>query len=213
MSALISYSHLDRQLAIRMSRVLSEFKLDNWWDNKLELSSVWNYELEDKLARSTSIVVLWTPNSYNSDWVKREASIAVDNSKLIQLNFFGTKLPSSFARLQAAEIPTWETNTFPRGIRLALNEIAKYQNIAPVLSDYSYLFNLKISDEKVCKFVEDKKHRQGYFPKLDGPLYKDIWEMQISGKLKLYDELYVGSKYGLGEERYYELLEYLSEKK
>lgn len=213
MSAFISYSHLDRQLAIRMSKVLSEFKLDNWWDNKLKLSSPWSSELEDKLARSTSIVVLWTPNSCTSNWVKREASIGVDNYKLIQLNFFETKLPPRFAKLQAAEIPSWEANTFPRGIRIALNEIAKYQNIEPVLSDYSYLFSFKISDEKVWKFVEEKKHHQGYFPKLDGTLYKDIWDMQMSGKLKLYDELHVGSRFYLDEERYYELLEYLSEKK
>lgn len=211
MSALISYSHLDRSLAKRFAKTLSGFDLKYWWDDRIALSSPWNAELEQRLMEATSIVVLWTGNSVRSDWVIHEATIAAASSKLVQLRMSGVSLPSRFAELQAADVQNWEENTFPRGIRLSLNAIASLQSRPPVLEEYAHIRRLKISGSKVMRFVHDKKHHEGYFPKLDGPLFKDIWEMEQNNQIKLYDELHRGSKFNMDEERYYELIEYLSE--
>ena len=211
MSAFISYSHHDRTLARRLSRVLTEFGLEHWWDDALALSTPWNAVLEQRLRSASSIVVLWTPKSSNSEWVHREARMGADVAKLVQLRFGEASLPAEFAALQAAEVPNWEENTHPRGIRRALNEVARLQQRDPVLQEHLRMRGLVISDSRVTKFIDGKKHHEGYFPKLDGPLYKDIWEMQMSGQIKLYDELRLGSRHSVDEERYYELLEYLSD--
>lgn len=131
-------------------------------------------------------------------------------SKLIQVQFVQTPLPTYFSKLQAANVPRWENGTFPRGIRNALNEVARRQAREMVLPEYPHICTLRLSSEKVSEYIDSKKHYEGYFPKLDGPLFKDIWEMQMSGEMKLYDELHPGSRHDLEEERYYELLQYLS---
>lgn len=210
MSAFISYSHHDRSLARRLSRVATGFGLEHWWDDELALSTPWNAELEQRLGSATSIVVLWTPKSCNSDWVQREARIGADAAKLVQLRFDQASLPNEFAALQAADVPSWEENTHPRGIRRALNGIARLQSRDPVLAEHLDIRRLVISDSRIGQFIDKKKHHEGYFPRLDGPLYKDLWEMQMGGQIKLYDELRLGSRHQVDEERYYELLEYLS---
>jgi len=211
MSAFISYSHRDRALARRLSEVLSKFDLEHWWDDRIELSARWSAELERRLLAATSIVVLWTSSSTQSEWVCREATFAAESSKLVQLRISNATLPHPFAELQAADVPVWEEGTFPRGIRRALNSIAAFQAVGPVLDEYTHIYQLTLSDSKVMQFLHHKKHREGHFPKLDGPLYKDIWEMQMAGRIKLYDELHPGSRHNMDEERYYELIEYLSD--
>lgn len=123
----------------------------------------------------------------------------------------GAILPADFGKLQAADVPIWEENTFPRGIRRILNAIAVLQGGAPVLEEYAHIRGKRVSGDKVDRFVQQKKHHEGYFPELDGTLYKDVWEMLMSDQIKLYDELRLGSRLHLDEERYYELIEYLSE--
>lgn len=75
MPTFISYSHLDRALAKRFAKVFESFGLETWWDDRISLSCPWNQELEHRLATATSIVVLWTKNSTQSEWVRREASL------------------------------------------------------------------------------------------------------------------------------------------
>ena len=135
MSAFISYSHLDRPLARRISRVFDSFGLLHWWDDKLALSTRWSAELDHRLNSATSIVVLWTVASSSSDWVKREASVGAAANKLVQFRFGKASLPDEFAPLQAAEAPNWEENTFPRGLRSALNEVGRLQQRDEVVLD------------------------------------------------------------------------------
>lgn len=210
MSAFISYSHLDRPFAIRFRKSLQAFGLQYWWDDQIGLSAPWSAELEHRLAASTAIVVLWTPNSTHSEWVRREAAFAVSESKLVQVLIGQADLPAEFAHLQAASVPVWEENTFPLGIRRSLNTIARLQSKAPVLDEYAHIRRLKLSGDGIMRFVDEKKHHEGYFPKLDGPLFKDLWEMLRAGDIKLYDELHPGARSHMDEERYYELVEYLS---
>lgn len=211
MTAFISYSHLDRPVAKRFAGILDEFGLAHWWDDRIALSSRWNDELEQRMASATSVVVLWTPNSVDSDWVCHEAAIGLAASKLLQFRMMNAQLPEEFAHLQAADVPVWEAGTYPRGIRRGLNAIAGLQSKPPVLDEHPRVRLLKLSDNKVMRFIDEGKHREGYFPKLDNTLFKDIWEMQMDGQIKLYDELRGGSRLHMSEERYYELIEYLSE--
>jgi hypothetical protein len=211
MTAFISYSHHDRALAQRISKTLSRFNLQYWWDDRIELSAPWSPVLKERLTAASSVLVLWTPPAAASEWVLYEAAFAHKHEKLVQMRVGETTLPAAFAALQAADLSVWPENTLPRGIRRVLNKIADLQGLSAVVDEHTRAQNLVLSSARVARFIDEKKHHEGYFPKLDGPLYKDIWEMQMNGCVKLYDELYPGSRTGLDEERYYELLEFLSD--
>jgi hypothetical protein len=208
--AFISYSHVDRQLALRVAGTLRRFGLEHWWDDRIPLSKLWNDEIDANLAAASAVLVIWTEASAKSEWVIREAMFAQANDKLVQLRMNGAPLPEGFGALQAAEIPVWEDNTLPRGIRSALNKVAALARRPAVVEEYTRVLGLNISFEKVDAFLSQKKHYEGYFPRLDGALYKDIWEMGTSKTIKLYDELLPGSRSNVDEERYYELIEYLA---
>jgi hypothetical protein len=119
MTALISYSHRDRALARRISQTLSRFNLEHWWDDRIEISTLWNDALEKRLRAASSVLVLWTDAAATSQWVLHEATVARDRRTLVQVRIGSAPLPDDFTALQAADLPVWEENTLPRGIRSA----------------------------------------------------------------------------------------------
>jgi hypothetical protein len=223
----ISYSRGDFEWAQRIVSTLESYELKAWWDDRINLSGRWNEEIVQNLHLARSVLVVWSERSLKSEWVNREADLALSQNKLIQLRIDNILLSENFSPIQAADLFTWERNTLPKGIRRVINEIAVWSGKSPPLNEYDHIRGLKISSAKVGKFQDEKKHREGYFPRLDGPLYADFWQMmraqaelEESGQhdndrhketIKLYDELHRGSRHNLSEERYYELVEYLSE--
>jgi hypothetical protein len=208
----ISYARPDTEITRRLSRILAARDLVAWWDDRIELSAPWTDVLLDQLASAVSVLVLWSRNSVDREWVLREAKDALSRGTLVQLRLDSTSLPEPFARLQAVSLPVWEENTHPRSIRRIVNEIASRAGKPIPFDEHQSVLELTLSSDKIDRFVSTKKHYEGYFPKLDGPLYKDIWEM-LTGQspIKLYDELRPGSRNDVDEDRYYELIEYLSE--
>jgi TIR domain len=206
----ISYARMDFDVAKRLAGIFERFALSPWWDDRIELSKPWDEAIYDNLKAIHSVVVLWTGNSVSSEWVRQEASYALDRNKYLSIAFRGAVPPDRFGSIQAANLPRWEENTLPRAIRRVLNEVADRAGKPPVLDEHTDVLSLEICSEKVRKFVASKKHHENYFPKLDGPLYADIWAMMMQRKITLYDELKIGSRHNLTEDRYYELIEYLS---
>ncbi|MFC0339160.1 toll/interleukin-1 receptor domain-containing protein [Paracoccus niistensis] len=208
----ISYARADTEVARRLSRTLAARDMVAWWDDRIELSAPWTDVLLNNLVSAASVLVLWSCNSVDREWVLREAEDARSRGKLLQLRLDSTPLPEPFASLQAASLPTWEENTHPRGIRQIVNEIATRAEKPLPFDEHQRVLQLRLSSKKVHQFIASKKHRDGYFPKLDGTLYADIWESLIGqSPIKLYDELRPGSRHHLDEDRYYELIEYLSD--
>ena len=206
----LSYARPDQDIVRRFSKTLTRYGVTSWWDDGIGLSQEWEKAIYDNLSGARSVLVIWSKNSIGREWVNAEANEALAQGKLIQACLDKTPLIGVFAALQTAEISTWEDNTYPRGLRRIVNEIAQRAGKSPPLNEYEHIRGLRISSTKMGEFEHRKKHREGYFQKLDGPLYADFCEMLISGEIKLYDELRRGSRHNLSEDRYYEMVEYLS---
>jgi len=79
----ISYSQKDRELAKSLADFLTECGYDLWWDYELIGGTKFRIEIKKKLESSKAAIVIWTPNSVESDWVVEEAEEAKHTRKLI----------------------------------------------------------------------------------------------------------------------------------
>lgn len=81
----MSYSREDASQQHRVAVELRERGINVWVDteNLIPGSPAWEREIERSIRGSAGLIVLLSPNSNNSEWVRRELSFAEQNSKRI----------------------------------------------------------------------------------------------------------------------------------
>src|SRR5215831_11771800 len=85
----ISYSKADRAEAVKLSAYLESLGYGVWWDQSLTSRLEYRDAIVAELVRARAAVVIWSPNSVRSDWVRSEAGRAHGDRKLIPVRTAG----------------------------------------------------------------------------------------------------------------------------
>ena len=110
----ISYAQADREVARKISKLFEDGGWSVWWDRKIPAGKTWRNVLEQVLQNMRCMVVLWSANSINSEWVKEEAEEGKAQGKLVPILIESVKLPIGFRTIQAADLTGWNGNkNFP----------------------------------------------------------------------------------------------------
>jgi TIR domain len=104
----LSYARHDQRCAERLATVLSAKGLSVWWDRKIHAGRSYERVIEEALAQARIVVVLWSRFSVESDWVRAEASYALETNKLLPLNIDRTRLPLRFRPVQTISLTNWD---------------------------------------------------------------------------------------------------------
>ncbi len=114
----LSYQKRDATLAVRMVQLLNGAGLTVWWDQDLTPRESWDRVIEREIADADHVLVLWTPNSVQSEWVRIEANYALNctPSKLVQARFDAAQVPIAFSMRQYVDLdfakpdrgPSWD---------------------------------------------------------------------------------------------------------
>ena len=121
----LSYSSHDRPEARRVAVLLQDHGWSVWWDRGIEVGTPWADELEQALARTRAVVVLWSFRSKRSKWVRHEAAIGSEKGALISVLIAGTKVPSEFASCQAADLSGWDGDSRRTEVQALLSGLAR----------------------------------------------------------------------------------------
>jgi hypothetical protein len=102
----LSYQKRDRDLAERMAAALKAEGVSVWWDDDLTPRESWDRTIEREIAAADHVLVLWTANSVESDWVRIEGNYARNctPSKLIQARFDHAAIPIAFSMIQYVDL-------------------------------------------------------------------------------------------------------------
>ena len=100
----VSYRKDDRALAERLVMALRAAGKSVWWDDALNPSQAWDAMIEREIAAARYVIVLWTPQSVHSDWVRSEAHYAQDHGKLVPVIGEACTLPLAFMLRQAVDL-------------------------------------------------------------------------------------------------------------
>jgi len=148
---MISYASEDRALARLLVSRLSAIGLNVWWDQLIAPGRIYREEIEQKLESCRKVIVVWSPNSIASTFVRDEAQRALNLRKLVPCIVSGVTPPIGFGDVNAAIIDMQELQsdeTLPWIKRLA-RELRESTDGCPI--DAAIQGALPIEIQRACR--------------------------------------------------------------
>lgn len=104
----ISYSRRDQTKVAMLARAIADEGYEVWWDEELPPHRSYGDVITDKIATANAALVVWSKDSVQSEWVRAEADMARNQSKLIQTSLDDVMPPLPFNQIQNAAIGDWQ---------------------------------------------------------------------------------------------------------
>ena len=106
----LSYNRQDQAVARRYAEALTAAGFSVWWDVTLRSGEAYDEVTEKALRTAAAVVVLWSPRSVVSRWVRAEATIADRNGTLVPVTIEACQRPIMFELTQTADMTRWQGN-------------------------------------------------------------------------------------------------------
>ena len=103
----LSYNREDQAVARRYAEAFEATGLSVWWDTTLRVGQAYDEVTEAALRGAKAVVVLWSPRSVVSRWVRSEATLSDRAHTLVPVMIEACDRPIMFELTQTAELSTW----------------------------------------------------------------------------------------------------------
>lgn len=104
----ISYCSEDRNVARRFAQRFVDEGFTVWWDAALHSGETFDEVIESALKAAKAVVVLWSPRSVGSRWVRAEATLADRRNKLAPVTIEPCDRPIIFELTHTADLTRWK---------------------------------------------------------------------------------------------------------
>ena len=130
----ISYNREDQTTAGLFAEGFKEAGLSVWWDVTLSSGDAYDQITEQALKEASAVVVLWSPRSVVSRWVRAEATVADRNSTLVPVMVEACERPIMFELTQTADLSQWHGDCRdPAWLALVADVRRRIAQRAPIL--------------------------------------------------------------------------------
>ncbi len=128
----LSYARKDAATAGRLATTLEAAGHSVWWDRRLAGGARFSDDIEQEIHRCDRLLVLWSPASTKSVWVRDEAAAARDLGKLVPLSLDGAVPPLGFRQFHTRDISRWaDRGTLPAALLADLGDATATTNKRP----------------------------------------------------------------------------------
>jgi hypothetical protein len=131
----ISYASQDRAVAERLAAALAGEGWSVWWDRTIPPGKTFAKMIEDALAATKCVVVLWSKASKESNWVHKEARFGDKRGVLIPALIEDVDPPFEFDHIQAASLMAWDGDTSHAGYLQLVAAISDLAGPPPKLEE------------------------------------------------------------------------------
>jgi len=106
----VSYSRTDKARVAPLVVALEAQGWSVWWDPEITPGDEFDTLIGAELDAARAVVVVWSPNSVDSRWVKGEAREAADRGVLVPVRFENARLPIDVRSIHTTELDGWGEN-------------------------------------------------------------------------------------------------------
>jgi adenylate cyclase len=106
----VSYSRADKARVGPLVAALEAHGWSVWWDPEITPGDEFDALIGAELESARAVVVVWTPSSVDSRWVKGEARDAADRGVLVPVRFDSARLPIDVRAIHTTELDSWAGN-------------------------------------------------------------------------------------------------------
>ncbi|MDH7971461.1 SUMF1/EgtB/PvdO family nonheme iron enzyme [Sphingomonas sp. AR_OL41] len=104
----ISYKRENRAAAALFAGALAKEGFSVWWDEQITPREAWDSVIEGQISVASSVLVLWSPLSVGSDWVRTEAHYGQRERKLVPVKIEPCEPPMAFFLTQTLDLSGWD---------------------------------------------------------------------------------------------------------
>lgn len=122
----LSYNREDQAVARRFAEAFAAAGFDVWWDATLKSGEAYDQVTEKALREAKAVVVLWSPRSVESRWVRAEATLADRNKTLVPCTIEPCDRPIMFELTQTAELSHWQGDATDKAWRSFLSDVLRF---------------------------------------------------------------------------------------
>ncbi len=121
----LSYARDDCDAASQLAEAIGRAGHEVWWDRHIQGGSRFATEIDRALKDAEAVVVLWTVESIQSDWVQDEAAEGRDSGRLVPVSLGACKPPLGFRQYHAIDFGDWDGRGEPARLGDLIQSIAK----------------------------------------------------------------------------------------
>jgi len=122
----ISYSRHDSDAANALADTLSQAGLSVWLDrNAIQEGDAFDTQIEEAIAQTSVVVVIWSAHSVKSHWVRAEAAYALGKRKLLPISVDQSDPPLQFMQIQTIDFRYWDRTSKHHAFQQLAGALAK----------------------------------------------------------------------------------------
>ncbi|HSY06043.1 MAG TPA: TIR domain-containing protein [Steroidobacteraceae bacterium] len=103
----VSYSRSDKARVAPLVAAIKAKGWSVWWDPSIAAGQQFDDQIEAELLAASAVLVVWTPTSVTSRWVRGEARDAAERDILVPVRFDNARLPIDARAIQTTDLDEW----------------------------------------------------------------------------------------------------------
>ena len=103
----VSYARADRERVAPLVAALEGAGWSVWWDPEIAAGQEFDRLIAEELGKARAAIVVWTPTSVASRWVRGEAREAADRGVLAPVRFDNAPLPIDLRAIHTTDLDGW----------------------------------------------------------------------------------------------------------
>src|SRR5271168_367216 len=103
----VSYSRSDKARVAPLVAAIEANGWSVWWDPAIDAGQQFDDQIDAELQAANAVLVIWTPTSVGSRWVRGEARDAAERGILVPVRFEDARLPIDVRAIQTTNLDKW----------------------------------------------------------------------------------------------------------
>jgi adenylate cyclase len=103
----VSYARSDRARVAPLVAAIEAKGWSVWWDPEIAAGQQFDDQIDAELQAASAVLVVWTPTSVVSRWVRGEARDAAERGILVPVRFEDARLPIDVRAIQTTDLDKW----------------------------------------------------------------------------------------------------------
>jgi adenylate cyclase len=103
----VSYARADRARVAPLVAAIEARGLSVWWDPDISPGQEFDLQIVAELKVASAVLVVWTPRSVQSRWVRGEARDGAERGILVPVRFDAAELPIDVRTLHTTDLDNW----------------------------------------------------------------------------------------------------------
>jgi adenylate cyclase len=106
----VSYARADRARVAPLVAAIVAKGWTVWWDPEITPGQEFDDQIDAEIDAAKAVMVVWTPTSVTSRWVRGEAREAADRGILVPVRFEKARLPMDVRAIHTTDLDDWAEN-------------------------------------------------------------------------------------------------------